>query len=140
MSGLTLRAAQQPVLFIQRLLYSFGDRLDLLRGDSLGNEKLLGQFSPAEAQRIVVLYSAARVCVCHKRKRSSRIVFKVLDETGRQCCKSLTLTAEEPEIRIVLRAPSPVPRLPHSSGIRHPMETPSAKGKVSLIYRTSTLL
>src|SRR5207248_11207769 len=37
-----------------------------------------------------------------------------------------------------LRAPSPVPRLPHPTRIRHPLETPSEKGKVSLIYWTST--
>src|SRR2546430_2016244 len=37
-----------------------------------------------------------------------------------------------------LRAPSPVARLPHPTRIRHPLETPSEKGKVSLIYWTST--
>src|SRR5256886_7684656 len=37
-----------------------------------------------------------------------------------------------------LRAPPPVARLPHPTRIRHPLETPSEKGKVSLIYWTST--
>jgi hypothetical protein len=38
-----------------------------------------------------------------------------------------------------VRATSPVPVLPHSSRVHHPLETQPSKGKVSLIYWTSTL-
>src|SRR5207245_8343831 len=62
--------------------------------------------------------------------------------SGARGLRSAT-TAQSPTAplgtHLQLRAPSPVARLPHSSGIRHPLETSSARGKVSLIYWTSTL-
>src|ERR1700687_1916523 len=38
-----------------------------------------------------------------------------------------------------LRAPPPVAGLPHSTRIHHPLETQPTKGKVSLIYWTTTV-